>query len=92
MQEEHENQGGWNFVRPRARAVLHRLAEEGVIKNPQLEFVGRSASCSSAAGTILWINKKLIRNIWIKKEKNNSKIFKETARLQQNLNINFKNI
>ncbi len=43
VQEEHQNMGGWNFIRPRLEALL-----EGKIP---LSYVGRSAAASTAAGS-----------------------------------------
>lgn len=33
VQEEHENQGGWYFVKPRIQAVLSKLKNEGAVNN-----------------------------------------------------------
>lgn len=55
VQEEHENQGGWYFARPRVRAVLQSLVDEGKLSENTVSYVGRSASCSPAVGKLPFI-------------------------------------
>ncbi|EGR28489.1 hypothetical protein IMG5_174430 [Ichthyophthirius multifiliis] len=50
-QEEHENQGGWIFSRPRIKVVLNELYKENKIKYTDLEYIGRPSNCSSATGS-----------------------------------------
>ncbi len=46
VQEEHMNQGCWNYLRPRMHAAL----KDAGIKKNEIEYVGRAPSSSPATG------------------------------------------
>jgi multifunctional 2-oxoglutarate metabolism enzyme len=47
VQEEPQNMGGWNFMRPRLEALLQDMQTD----NQELRYVGRAASASPATGS-----------------------------------------
>jgi len=47
VQEEHLNQGAWNYVEPRIRALLKKI---GMANKSEISYIGRKASSASSAG------------------------------------------
>jgi 2-oxoglutarate dehydrogenase E1 component len=47
VQEEHMNQGSWNYVQPRIEAAM-KLG--GLHKQAHVEYIGRSPSAATATG------------------------------------------
>ncbi len=45
-QEEHKNQGPWNYVEPRIESLLHKIGH----KNNRVQYIGRKSSSTSATG------------------------------------------
>ncbi|KRX01709.1 hypothetical protein PPERSA_01579 [Pseudocohnilembus persalinus] len=51
VQEEHWNQGGNAYVRPRYKRVLKKLELQGKVKSREIQIIARPPSASSATGS-----------------------------------------
>jgi 2-oxoglutarate dehydrogenase E1 component len=47
VQEEHKNQGCWNYVESRIESVLRKV---GLVEKSRVHYVGRKSSSTSATG------------------------------------------